>query len=246
MRGVLAAAGRPRYVRSCRHVCTLAPFVAMAMGLAALLAGSSAQAQVSGTLGFASSERYRGVSTEYIGPLLRAGFSADFDSGVYIEGSTLWMLDTQRLTRTRLLLGLAGRVGTDASIEGGLMRTHFNGDGTYDFTELMLGLMSGDQVARFWVSPHYQGSDGPTAYLEYDLSRPIGGPWRVVGHAGALRYFKAAGGKTRIDGLLGLSWSQDRYTVRLTRDGLLRGAPPDDDEAVLNPAGWVLTASMAF
>ena len=242
MRGVLAAARRPRCVRSRGVASALRPWLA----LAGLLGSFAAQAQVSGNLGFASSERYRGVSTEYTGPLLRAGVSADFESGAFLEASTLWIIDSQQLTRTRLLLGLAGRVGTDLSVEAGLMRTHFNGDGSYDFTELLLGLMKGDQVARLWISPHYQGSDGLTAYPEYDVSFPIAEGWRALAHVGAIRYFKAAGGKTRIDGLLGVSWSQDRFNLRLTRDGLLRGPPPDDDEFRPVPAGWQLGASIAF
>ncbi len=231
---------------------------------ALLLCVGAAQAQVAGSLDLASENRYRGMATEDVGPVLRA--SAMLDSpfvataGAYAGVSGLWRTRDGGLANAAAMVGWSGRLDAFApfaDVDPGwgwdvaVRRMHYGEGSRYDFSEAMLGALAPGWSARAWWAPHYFGGTAAALYGEVDASRDIGERWRVFAHVGHLRYYGYPGtgqGRQapRTDALAGVGRAVGSWDVRLTRDGLVSGAPPDGAGSRRRRAAWVLEASVAF
>lgn len=230
--------------------------------LAALACGGATQAQIVGSLGIASENRYRGTGTDDVGPVVRASVMADstaaFTNGAYAGLAGLWHTRDGGLANAEALLGWSGRwnaLGAFADADpgwgwdAGVHRMHYGAGTRYDFSEAMLGLLAPGASARVWWSPHYFGGTWASIYSEVNGNVDLDEHWRVFGHLGALRYGNTGPGRHipgRTDALLGAGYVIDAFDLRLTRDGLVSGRAIDDLDTSRRRAAWVFSASIAF
>ncbi len=234
----------------------------LAAAVLALCCATAAHAQVAGSLGIASQDRYRGTGTDNIGAVVRASVMVDstlpFAPGAYAGLSGLWRTRDGGLADAQALLGWSGRwntLGTFADADPrwgwdvGVHRTHYGLGSRYDFSEAMVGLLAPNASARVWWSPHYFGGDWASIYSEIDASHDLDEHWRLFGHLGALRYGNTGPGRHipgRTDALAGVGYVIDAVDLRLTRDGLVSGHAIDDIDRRRRAAAWVFSASVAF
>jgi len=226
----------------------------------ALVWTGSAQAQWSwsGTAGLDSQNRYRGLATGDTGPVLRASVMADLPWSAYAGASAIWRARVGGLASAEVITGFSGRLAAlplfstlDAhwGWDVALHRTHYNSETRYDFTEAMAGLLVPGGAVRAWWSPHYFGGSASSLYTEADASRTLGSHWSVFAHAGVLHYGTGDDGRRRsgrTDAQAGASWIDDRFSVRLARDGLLAGHPYYGLYGAQRRPGWVFSASASF
>jgi len=233
------------------------PGAALALALLALAGG--ARAQVAGTLGLDSVNRYRGVGTDDVGPVLRASAMADSPWGAYGGVSGLWRMRDARLASVDAMVGWSGRLnalGPLASLspdwgwDAAVRRTHYGEGARYDFTEAMLGLLAPDATLRAWLAPRYFGGRTHTLYTELNANHVWDDRWHAFGHAGWLHYGPApayqARQADRVDTLVGIGAYVDAWDFRLSRDGIVSGRARQDVDARRRRAAWILGASVAF
>lgn len=223
------------------------------LAAAALAASCAAQAQVAGTLGVASVDRYRGMGTGDDGPVVRASAMLDVSVGAYGGISGLWRTRDAGLSRAEAMVGWSGRFGAlppEWGWDAALHRTHHAAAGDTDFTEAMLGLLGPDFALRAWYAPHYFGGYMRTFYTELNASHAIDARWHVFGHAGWLHYGTAPDYQPRppdrTDTLAGIGATLARWDVQLARDGILAGRARGGLDARGRRAAWILSASVAF
>ena len=229
------------------------------LGAAALGVPSAAQAQFAATMGIDSVNRYRGVGTDDVGPVVRASAMADSALGAYGGVSGLWRTRDAGLASIDAMLGWSGRLdelpalaalapdwGWDAAVH----RTHYGEGSRYDFSEAMIGLLAPDAALRAWFAPHYFGGQTHTLYVEYDASHAFDDRWHAFAHVGWLHYGPApmyqARVPDRVDAQAGIAYTLSNWDFRLARDGTLAGRPRNDIDARRRGAAWILGASFAF
>jgi hypothetical protein len=230
-----------------------------ALALAALAFAGGARAQVAGTLGVDSVNRYRGADTDDRGPVLRASAMGDTPWGAYGGVSALWRTRDAGFASADAMLGWSGRLATIGALDSlapdwgwdaGIHRMHYAGGTRYDFTEAMLGLLAPGAALRAWYAPRYFGGHSRTLYTELDASRAFDEHWHAFAHLGWLHYGPAPAYQwrvpDRIDTLLGIGWTADAWELRLSRDGIVSGRAHDDADARRRRAAWILGASVAF
>ncbi len=223
-----------------------------------MLAGA-AHAQVAGTLGIDSVNRYRGVGTDDVGPVLRASAMADTPWGAYGGISGLWRTRDAGLASVDAMLGWSGRLDAFSALDAvapewgwdaGVHRTHYGEGSQYDFTEAMVGLLAPDASLRTWYAPRYFGTRTHTLYTELGANHAFDDHWRAFAHVGWLHYGPAPTYQARIgdrvDTLLGIGWTVDAWDLRLSRDGLVSGHAREDFDARRRRAAWTLGGSVAF
>jgi hypothetical protein len=223
--------------------------------LAAIALASScvAHAQFAGTLGVVSANRYRGMGTGDVGPVVRASVMADLPVGTYGGISGLWRTRDAGLASAEAMLGWSGRIealppdwGWDAAVH----HTHYGADDGKDFTEAMLGLLGPDFTLRSWFSPHYFGGYTHTFYTELNASHALDARWRAFGHLGWLHYGPPAEYQPRtpdrIDTLVGIGATFSRWDFTLARDGIVEGHARAGLDARDRRPAWILGASVAF
>ena len=223
------------------------------LAAAALVLSCAAHAQFAGTLGIASTNRYRGMGTGDAGPVVRASAMADLPVGAYGGVSGLWRTRDPGLASAEAMLGWSGRIdalppdwGWDAAVH----RTHYGGAGARDFTEAMLGLLGPDFTLRSWFAPHYFGGYTRTFYTELNASHALDPRWRVFGHLGWLHYGPAADYQPRTpdrtDTLVGIGATLARWDLQFARDGIVAGQARAGLDERGRRAAWILSASIAF
>ena len=230
-----------------------------ALGLALLACAGTARAQVAGTLGIESVNRYRGTGTDDVGPVLRASAMADSPWGAYGGVSGLWRTRDAGFASADAMVGWSGRLNTlgaldtlapDWGWDAGVHRTHYGESSRYDFSEAMLGLLAPGATLRTWYAPRYFGGRSHTYYTELDASHAFDEHWHAFGHLGWLHYGPApayqARTADRTDTLVGIGWTMDAWDLRLSRDGIVAGHARDDIDARRRRAAWILGASVAF
>lgn len=213
----------------------------------------ASHAQFAGTLGIANVDRYRGMGTGTVGPVLRASAMLDLPAGAYGGISGLWRTRDAGLASAEAMIGWSGRLdglspawGWDAAVH----RTHYGDNGGRDFSEAMLGLLGPDFTLRSWYAPHYFGGYAHTFYTELDASHALDDRWHAFGHLGWLRYGPPADYQPhtpdRVDTLLGIGLTLGDVDLQLARDGIVAGHARSDFDARHRRAAWILGASMAF
>ena len=247
----LAKAGAWRQAAACAPA-ALAAFIAVALPCAA-------HAQFAATLGIDSVNRYRGVGTDDVGPVVRASAMADSTRGAYGGVSGLWRTRDAGLASVDAMVGWSGRLdelpalaalspgwGWDAAVH----RTHYGEGARYDFSEAMAGLIAPEWTLRTWFAPHYFGGNVHTLYTELAASHAFDDHWHAFGHLGWLHYGPAPRYQARlpdhVDTQAGPGYTLERWDFRLARDGIVAGHPRSDIDARRRAAAWILGASVAF
>ena len=242
-----AVAGACRQAASCVLAC------------AALALPCTAHAQFAGTLGIDSVNRYRGMGTPDVGPVLRASAMADSSWGAYAGLSGLWRTRDGALASADALAGWSGRLdalpglsalapewGWDVAVH----RTHYGHDGGHDFSEVMAGLLGPEWALRTWFAPHYFGGDKHAFYTEFNASHAFDERWHAFGHLGWLHYGGGPYYETpipdRTDTLVGIGATLSNWDLRLARDGLVAGQARSDLDARRRRAAWIVSASVSF
>jgi len=201
------------------------------------------------TLGLDSQDRYRGLPGPLPGPALRASAMADGPAGLYGGMSVVALARARQFGRAQAVLGISRRIGGDWAWDLALMRDHYPGNGDYDYTELMAGVIVGEQSLRAWASRHYYGQPPAALYLDWSGAMRLDSRWRLLAHLGSLSVAHGPAGDEpvtpRTDALLGVGLLTGSMDLRLSVDGLLRGRDSEDGGRVPHP-GWLASASMAF
>ncbi|HEY8974408.1 MAG TPA: hypothetical protein VIN75_09335 [Burkholderiaceae bacterium] len=220
---------------------------------AALALACAAHAQIAGTLAVASSNRYRGMGTGDVGPVLRASVMVDLPAGAYGGVSGLWRTRDAGLASAEAMVGWSGRVDAlppDWGWDAALQRAHYAAGGDKDFTEAMLGILGPGFTLRTWYAPHYFGGYTHAFYTELNASRAIDERWHAFGHVGWLRYGPAADYQEhmpdRVDTLAGIGLTLSRWELQLARDGIVAGRARSGLDARARRAAWIASASVAF
>jgi hypothetical protein len=233
--------------------------VSRALAFAALALPCAAHAQFAAALGIDSVNRYRGVGTDDVGPVVRASVMADSALGAYGGVSALWRTRDAGLASADALVGWSGRLnelsglvalapgwGWDAAVH----RTHYGEGARYDFSEAMVGLLAPVGSLRAWFAPHYFGGNTHTLYVELDANHAFDDRWHAFVHAGWLHYGPAPQYQSRepdrVDTLAGIGFTISSWDFRLARDGIVAGHARPDIDARRRRAAWILGASVAF
>lgn len=233
--------------------------LACTFGFSALALPCVSHAQFAATVGIDSVNRYRGVGTDDVGPVVRASAMADSVLGAYGGISGLWRRRDAGLASADAMIGWSGRFnqlpalaalapgwGWDAAVH----RAHYGESARYDFTEAMAGLLAPDASLRTWFAPHYFGGSTHTFYTELNANHTFNDRWRAFGHVGWLRYGPAQMYQSRmpdrVDTLAGIGYTCSRWDFRLARDGIVAGQARPDIDARRRRAAWIFGASVAF
>lgn len=214
--------------------------------VAALLAGSPAEAQVAGSLQVATDDLFRGISLSDGEPVATAAISWDGASGVFLDGSATMLIgtdDSPGLLSASANLGYAARIAASRSVELGITRTQFTHryarGRAVSYTDLYVGVDLGSLIARLHYSPDYFGRS-PVAYAEINGATPISPRLRLFAHAGLSRRLDNAGlPGTRHDASVGMT--RRLNTVELTASLVARQPLGAQSRARL-----VLSAAIAF
>ena len=227
--------------RLCRQVAA-----ALAL-LVSPFAHATASAQVAGTLSVDSDFLFRGYSLSDGHPTATMQLSYDAPSGFYLNGAATGVLrqGDPDFLGYQANAGYARRVGTDLSVDGGLVHRWFRysyayhgypyrGSATYD--EAYVGLSRGGLSGRVYYSPHYFVAGASTIYGEAEAGVEPASGIRLSGHIGALSYLTSPDiyhfdDRTRLDWRLSASKQIDRFDVHAAVSG---GAPEIDQYAVGN------------
>lgn len=252
-----ATAGAWRRQAERRARATFAAIAALAA--IALALPCAVHAQVAGTLGVASVNRYRGQGTDDVGPVVRASAMLDLPAGAYGGVSGLWRTRDAGLASAEAMAGWSGRLqalpglqslspgwGWDAAVH----RTHYGEGSRYDFSEAMLGLLAPDLALRTWFAPHYFGGPAHTFYTELDARHALDRRWHAFAHLGWLHYGPAPAYQSRqddrTDTLAGIGLTISSRELQLARDGVVAGHARGDLDARGRRAAWILSARVAF
>lgn len=152
------------------------------------LQGSSALAQVGGSVTLVSEYSFRGVSLNSGRPATQ--LAVEFDSRDHWYGgifaSPVSLSDDRRSTQVLTYAGFADRVTGDVSWELGVLRSSFVGAAGESYAEAYAGLSFGRLAGRLYLSPDYYGLGVRTAYLELEGAYPLSQSLQITGHAGYL------------------------------------------------------------
>jgi len=231
----------------------------LACAVLAAPGGGHAQAALALALGLDSVDRYRGMGTADVGPVLRASAMVDAPAGAYAGIAGLWRTRDAGLASADALLGWSGRLAALPALDtlapewgwdAALHRRHDDGDGRRDFNEAMLGLLAPGLALRAWYAPHYFGGYAHTVYTELDGSRALDDRWHAFAHLGWLHYGPAEAGEARtpdrVDTRVGIGATLSNWELRLARDAVLAGHGRGDLDARRRSPAWILGASVAF
>lgn len=229
------------------------------LAFAALALPCAANAQFAASLGIDSVDRYRGLGTPDVGPVVRASAMADAPFGAYGGVSGLWRTRDGGLASTDAMLGWSGRLAAlpglgalspDWGWDAAVHHNHYGAGDGHDFSEAMLGLLGPDWTLRTWFSPHYFGGDMHTFYTELNASHAFDERWHAFGHLGWLHYGRGPYYDEpipdRTDTLVGIGATWSSWDFRLARDGLVSGQARDALDARRRRGAWILGASVAF
>ena len=162
---------------------------AIAVAALALLPGSAAQAQFSGSVALASNEMFRGDTVSANAPTASLSLSLDDDSGLFAGGaaSVAATAGDPRIVAANQYVGYAKRFG-QLSLEGGLIHRSYARvvDTEYrrGFFEAYVGFTHKSLKGRVYVSPDYRRDGRTSAYAELNARLLALGRWNLEGHAG--------------------------------------------------------------
>ena len=206
-----------------RRGCGLAPAIAF------VLLAPAAHGQLTTTIGVDSDYRYRGVSLSNSNPSARLTLNFDGAERWYAGASATRAAIIGSDTYPQLT-GYAGWLaGTidRASVEIGVVGSHFVGSSGYDFIEGYVGVLAREWSARVYLSSDYYGRGVATAYVELNAHVPLDQRARVFAHVGALAPLQSMAGdagKTRGDvsvgaGVVVRSWDLHVAAIAASRGG---------------------------
>jgi len=217
-------------------------------------------AQFAGSVGIDSVDRYRGEGADGTGAVVEVTLATDTRYGIYGSLAAHARTRDGKVSVADGLVGWSGRfsdpargVGIDPAWGWDLaFHRRIEGDGLeFGNTEWMAGLLGPGFDARVWYSRSYFGSPWHSVYYEVNASQVLDARWQVFAHVGRLHYAGLSSGYwatsqpgDHTDGRMGASWSDGRWTLRLSRDAMLSG-PSYGTYEQRRPA-WVVGADVAF
>jgi uncharacterized protein (TIGR02001 family) len=164
------------------------------LALAAALIAPAAQAQVSGQLSVTNDERWRGRSLSDGRPAATLSLGYDDRSGAYVDASaTAAALPRGAdLVAVGVDAGYAWRLAGGRVLDLGVTRREFMNTSALargaGYSELYAGIGGRSLSARLHYSPDYLRRGTTTVYATLDgVVRPAPG-WRLLAHAGAMRF----------------------------------------------------------
>jgi uncharacterized protein (TIGR02001 family) len=183
-----------------------------------LAAAGGAAAQVGAGLSLETDYRFRGVSLSGGRPAVHLDLAWDGAGGVY-AGAAATSVELERGMRRGQLIGYLGiaRATSGFGWEVGATAAHFIAAAGYDYAELYAGLLGKNWNARLSLSPDYFGHGARTLYAELNAGSPLGAPWRVFAHLGALGAMggTAASTRPRYDLRAGIAATRDAWELQL-------------------------------
>lgn len=205
-----------------------------ALVLLALLLAPAARAQWSGQLAVTSDERWRGRSASDGRPAATLSLGYDHRSGVYADSSATVAalpggLD---LVAAGVDAGYAWRLPGGRVLDLGVTRREFlratAAWGRAGYSEIYAGIGGRSLSARLQYSPDYLRRGTSTLYATLDgVVRPAPA-WRLLGHAGVMRFLGSvpsySADATQFDYSLGAARRIGRIDAQLAWTGGLPGA----------------------
>jgi uncharacterized protein (TIGR02001 family) len=188
--------------------------------LLAILQGSCAFAQTSGSVSLVSDYRFRGESLSDGDPEPQFSVSYDHPSGWYAgafaSGVKLGAIRDD--TQANAYAGYAGRLNSRASWELGFTKSIFIRTERLNYQETYAGIAFDNLEGRVYFSPDYFGRRVPTVYMEINGSYPLSERLRLTAHFGALSDqadHDGLGNATQRDYRIGFSTSFANWNVQL-------------------------------
>lgn len=226
------------------------PRYVLLTGLAGLLSCASAGAETS--VGIVSDYRYRGLSLTGGQPSVHVAWAWDGDAGGY-AGVVAAGTEIGEEPGVQLVsyTGRGWRLQNGRSIEAGVQYVAFSRHRNEDYAELYVGALSDRWSMRAYYQPEPLGDYGPAAYVEGNLSRPVGERILLFGHVGAgWRGGPLAPGtdRTYLDGRIGVGMEAAafnfyvQYVAVAGRTGYLAGDVGPGADA----SGWVVGLSRSW
>lgn len=232
--------------------------LATALAIAGACGPPAGHAQLAGSVGIDSVDRYRGEGADGTGAVVEATLSGDAPGGLYGALAAHYDLDEGEVGVADALVGWSGRfsdpakgVGIDPAWGWDLaFHRRLEGDGLrFGNGEWMAGLLGPGFDARVWYSRNFYGSGWHSVYGEVNAARALGTHWQVFAHLGYLHYaavpynpfFTPA---DHTDGRIGASWTDGRWTLRVARDAMLSG--PAYGTYTQRQAAWIAGVEFAF
>jgi len=202
----------------------------LAPAIAATLIAQAAHGQLSATIGVDSDYRYRGVSLSNSNPSPRLTVNFEGAERWYAGASATRAALTGQDTYPQLTAYAGWLAGTidRASVEIGVVGSHFVGSAGYDFVEGYVGLLAREWSTRLYLSPDYYGRSVPTAYFELNAHVPLDERARVFAHVGALVPLKSLAGdagKSRGDASVGAGVVLGGWDLHVAGVAATRGGP---------------------
>jgi uncharacterized protein (TIGR02001 family) len=165
-----------------------------------LTLGSHALAQVSGSVALVSDYQYRGVTFSKGVPVPQLTLVYDNPQGWYLGGfvSPIKLRNSGDSALEYIgYAGLARRLASGLSWEGGMSSHVFSGASTMNFHEAYVGLASERVNARISYAPDYLGMNLRTLYAELNASHPLCDQLNLFAHAGFLGSLSGGSGTIR-------------------------------------------------
>jgi hypothetical protein len=232
--------------------------VATALAIAGAWGPPDGHAQIAGSVGIDSVDRYRGEGADGTGAVVAATLTADTQAGLYGALSAHYNFNEKQVTVADALVGWSGRFSDPARGVGidpawvwdvGFHRRLEGGGLEFGTSEWMAGLLGPGFDARVWYTSSYFGTGWESVYVEVNAAQALGTHCQVFAHLGRLHYaaipynpfFRPI---DHTDGRIGASWSDGRWTLRLARDAMLNG-PAYGTYEQRRPA-WIAGAEVAF
>lgn len=201
-----------------RHLAHRPPALSAGAALALLLCVGSAAAQTSGSVTLLSDYRFRGLSLSDGHPTAQLGLNYDSPQDWY-AGAQLAGADLRERDMAQLMAygGLARRLASGWSWEAGASLSHFSRAHDSEYGEWYAGVAAQRLGLRVYYSPHYLGRDLRTAYVEANGFYPLHEQFKLVAHAGALRYLPRGGADlpVRYDARLGVATTLGDWNMQL-------------------------------
>ena len=202
---------------------------ALGLGLAV-----PAQAQVAGTIAFASDDRLRGHSLSGGYRVVTAELSYDDRSGVYLDAAVTGVSgDRPGLLGVQGNIGYAKRLSPDLTMDIGVLRSNytssFSGEHPVHYTEAYVGLTRRWLSSRLSFSPDYFSQGASILYGEIEAVAEPFPKLQLSAHLGGLTYLSTplsyGSRRNKYDWRLGVSGQSHAIEMHLALSG---GGPGPD------------------
>ena len=184
----------------------------------AALSASAVCAQVTGSVGVVSDDRFRGVSLSDAQPALQLDLDAQGGNGWYAGGFASSIRIARPAAQVVAYFGRAWRAwraNADWNWDAGFAYARFGGRARdYSYPEIYIGATHGDLAARLSYSNDYFGQHRSSLYAELNATHAFTRRLRWLGHLGVLR---SGADHYRGDARIGLGFDVAGFDVQAAR-----------------------------